>query len=99
MLEIDLFNLINSVQVTYMILIDWVILGFICVVALISSVVMIYSVSYIRSDPHRNKFFVLVIFFVISIFLMVTRPHMIYILLGWDGLGLVSYCLVVYYKN
>jgi NADH-ubiquinone oxidoreductase chain 5 len=24
---------------------------------------------------------------------------MVRILLGWDGLGLVSYCLVIYYQN
>jgi len=26
-------------------------------------------------------------------------PNIIRILLGWDGLGLVSYCLVIYYQN
>jgi NADH:ubiquinone oxidoreductase subunit 5 (subunit L)/multisubunit Na+/H+ antiporter MnhA subunit len=73
--------------------------GFICVVSLISRVVMIYRVSYMSGDPSRNKFFVLVALFVSSMFLMVSSPHIISILLGWDGLGLVSYCLVVYYKN
>lgn len=32
-------------------------------------------------------------------FLIVIRPHLLSILLGWDGLGLVSYALVIYYKN
>jgi NADH-ubiquinone oxidoreductase chain 5 len=30
---------------------------------------------------------------------LIVRPNMIRILLGWDGLGLVSYCLVIYYQN
>ena len=30
---------------------------------------------------------------------MIIRPNLIIILLGWDGLGLVSYCLVIYYQN
>jgi len=51
------------------------------------------------NDSSRNNFFILVFLFVISIFLMVISPHIISILLGWDGLGLVSYCLVIYYKN
>jgi len=30
---------------------------------------------------------------------LIIRPNLIRILLGWDGLGLVSYCLVIYYQN
>jgi NADH-ubiquinone oxidoreductase chain 5 len=30
---------------------------------------------------------------------LIVGPFMISILLGWDGLGLVSYLLVIYYKN
>ena len=30
---------------------------------------------------------------------LIIRPNIIRILLGWDGLGLVSYCLVIYYQN
>lgn len=37
--------------------------------------------------------------FVFSIILLIIRPNIIRILLGWDGLGLVSYCLVIYYQN
>merc|ERR1712121_157993 len=37
--------------------------------------------------------------FVISITFLIIRPNIISILLGWDGLGLVSYVLVIYYQN
>ena len=30
---------------------------------------------------------------------LIISPNIIRILLGWDGLGLVSYCLVIYYQN
>jgi NADH-ubiquinone oxidoreductase chain 5 len=30
---------------------------------------------------------------------MIISPNLISILLGWDGLGLVSYCLVIYFQN
>lgn len=37
--------------------------------------------------------------FVLSMILLIISPNLIRILLGWDGLGLVSYCLVIYYQN
>lgn len=37
--------------------------------------------------------------FVFSIIILIISPNLIRILLGWDGLGLVSYCLVIYFQN
>jgi NADH:ubiquinone oxidoreductase subunit 5 (subunit L)/multisubunit Na+/H+ antiporter MnhA subunit len=41
----------------------------------------------------------MVLIFVLSIMFLIIRPNIISILKGWDGLGLVSYCLVIYYQN
>jgi hypothetical protein len=46
-----------------------------------------------------NRFILLVLIFVLSMVFLIIRPNIIRILLGWDGLGLVSYCLVIYYQN
>jgi len=37
--------------------------------------------------------------FVLSINLLVFIPRLPVLLLGWDGLGIVSFALVVYYQN
>ena len=37
--------------------------------------------------------------FVVSTMFLIFSPTVISILLGWDGLGLVSYLLVTYYQN
>lgn len=72
---------------------------FIIFVSLISSVVVYYRKSYISSEKNLIRFILLVIIFVLSIIILIIRPNLIRILLGWDGLGLVSYCLVIYYQN
>lgn len=41
----------------------------------------------------------MVFLFILSIIFLIISPNLISILLGWDGLGLVSYCLVIYFQN
>jgi len=72
---------------------------FISFVLLISSLIILYSKEYISADKSINRFIILVLIFVLSIILLIIRPNLIRILLGWDGLGLVSYCLVIYFQN
>lgn len=74
-------------------------LRFIGLVIFISSIVFFYRIIYIEGDKFLIRFIFLVYFFVLSIVFIILSPNIIRILLGWDGLGLVSYCLVIYYQN
>lgn len=65
----------------------------------ISSIVIFYREGYIEGDFNLTRFIILVCIFVLSMMLLIISPNLISILLGWDGLGLVSYCLVIYYQN
>nr|YP_010329779.1 NADH dehydrogenase subunit 5 [Actebia praecox]UNP54516.1 NADH dehydrogenase subunit 5 [Actebia praecox] len=89
----------NSVSIIMSILLDWMSLLFMMFVFLISSVVIYYSKSYMSSELNLMRFIILVLLFVFSMMLLIISPNIISILLGWDGLGLVSYCLVIYYQN
>lgn len=51
------------------------------------------------SDINRVRFLFLVLLFILSILFIIVSPNLIRILLGWDGLGLVSYALVIYFQN
>lgn len=50
-------------------------------------------------DKRYRRFIYLVFGFVLSIGALIISPNLIRILLGWDGLGLISYVLVIYYQN
>lgn len=97
-IEFNLINL-NSLIIEFTILIDWISIIFIRFVLFISSIVIFYRKYYINGDLNLNRFILLVVIFVISIMILILSPNLISILLGWDGLGLVSYCLVIYYQN
>nr|QNH68839.1 NADH dehydrogenase subunit 5 [Anartia jatrophae saturata] len=89
----------NSMNIVMSILLDWMSLLFMMFVFLISSSVIYYSKSYMNSELNLNRFIILVLLFVFSMILLIISPNMISIFLGWDGLGLVSYCLIIYYQN
>nr|YP_010586180.1 NADH dehydrogenase subunit 5 [Eubasilissa splendida]UZZ43942.1 NADH dehydrogenase subunit 5 [Eubasilissa splendida] len=96
--EYEFFSL-NSSELVMVLLFDWMTMFFIGVVFLISSMVIFYSWSYMSMDINKNRFLILVLLFVMSMMFMIISPNLVSILLGWDGLGLVSYCLVIYYQN
>nr|UVU30535.1 NADH deshydrogenase subunit 5 [Xorides funiuensis] len=95
------FNLIKFLSLKFEILIflDWISLIFMSVVMLISSMVILYSLMYMKSDLYINRFMYLILLFILSMMLMILSPNFLSILFGWDGLGLISYCLVIYYQN
>nr|YP_010025566.1 NADH dehydrogenase subunit 5 [Sarcophila latifrons]QOQ35865.1 NADH dehydrogenase subunit 5 [Sarcophila latifrons] len=90
---------INSVSIVMTLLFDWMSLIFMSFVLMISCLVIFYSKEYMESDYKINRFIMLVLMFVTSMMLLIISPNLVSILLGWDGLGLVSYCLVIYFQN
>nr|AMW02899.1 NADH dehydrogenase subunit 5 [Fruhstorferiola sp. DLG-2016] len=96
--EWELFNLNGSMVVMTLIL-DWMSLIFMSFVMYISSLVIYYSEDYMFGESNMNRFIMIVLMFILSMGFLIISPNLISILLGWDGLGLVSYCLVIYYQN
>nr|YP_009350189.1 NADH dehydrogenase subunit 5 [Agnathotermes crassinasus]AQP26532.1 NADH dehydrogenase subunit 5 [Agnathotermes crassinasus] len=90
---------LNGSSVIMTFLFDWMSLLFVGFVFIISSLVILYSDDYMYGDLNIVRFILLVLMFVISMMFLIVSPNIISILLGWDGLGLVSYLLVIYYQN
>nr|WMY24008.1 NADH dehydrogenase subunit 5 [Psammotermes sp.] len=90
---------LNGSSVVMTFLFDWMSLLFMGFVFIISSLVILYSDDYMSGDLNINRFIMLVLMFVVSMMFLIISPNVISILLGWDGLGLVSYLLVIYYQN
>ena len=78
---------------------DFFSLRFIRIVLVISSIIIIYSYNYM--SPYRKPYYFLwlTVLFVASIVLVIVIPNLFFAMLGWDGLGLVSFFLIVYYQN
>nr|AWX90568.1 NADH dehydrogenase subunit 5 [Octopus variabilis]AWX90581.1 NADH dehydrogenase subunit 5 [Octopus variabilis] len=94
----EVFN-IMSLFVELDILFDWVSCSFSMLVCLISSSVCMFSVSYMKGDINSKRFMLVLMLFVMSMNFLIFIPSFVSLILGWDGLGLVSFCLVIYYQN
>jgi len=88
-----------NLEVRFIIIVDKFRVIFLTVVLLISRRVFLFSRSYIKKDKIFSRFHFLLISFVLSMVLLILSPNLFRILLGWDGLGVSSYLLVIYYRR
>ena len=93
------FIFFDSVSLDFVFVFDFLSLRFSSFILLISSVVFVYSNFYMIGDNNILRFFLILFLFVISIMFLVFGRNMFTLILGWDGLGIVSFLLVVYYRS
>ena len=80
-------------------ILDLVSVLFLITVTLISISVIFFRTRYMANEKFFSRFLFLVLSFVCRILLLILSPNSIRILLGWDGLGVTSYLLVIYYQR
>ena len=86
-------------SISFVLIFDQIRNLFLLSVSLIRFRVINFRKSYIRNDKNFVRFHFLVISFIFRIYFLILRPNLVRILLGWDGLGLRSYLLVIYYGS
>nr|YP_009504252.1 NADH dehydrogenase subunit 5 [Histiostoma feroniarum]AWX53528.1 NADH dehydrogenase subunit 5 [Histiostoma feroniarum] len=94
----------NFMEFSFVFFFDFMSFFFFSFILLISSIVFLYSGFYMHYNVYsknsdNSRFFYLLFLFVFSMFFLVFSGSWIVVMLGWDGLGLVSFLLVVYYNN
>jgi len=66
-------------------------------VLIISSLVHIYSISYMGNDPHCQRFFSYLSLFTFMMIILVTANNYLLMFVGWEGVGVCSYLLVSFW--
>lgn len=98
LLEWELLQ-ISGVKISLILVLDFISVLFFSTVIIIAGRVFLYRGSYMMIDIVGHRFSWLVFSFVVSICMLIFRPNIIRVLLGWDGLGVTSYLLVNYYSR
>lgn len=63
-------------------------------VLFVSSLVHIYSISYMGEDPHNQRFFSYLSLFTFFMLVLVTGDNYLIMFIGWEGIGISSYLLI-----
>jgi NADH-quinone oxidoreductase subunit L len=79
------------------ILVDPLSVLMICVVAGVSTLIHLYSVSYLQGDRGYSRFFAYLNFFVFSMLLLVLAGNFVLLIVGWAFVGAASYMLISFW--
>ncbi|HLW96369.1 MAG TPA: NADH-quinone oxidoreductase subunit L [Solirubrobacteraceae bacterium] len=79
------------------ILVDPLSVLMICVVAGVSMLIHLYSVSYLAGDRGYSRFFAYLNFFVFSMLLLVLAGNFLLLIVGWAFVGAASYMLISFW--
>src|SRR5215212_5304337 len=87
----------GGVDAQLSILIDPLSVFMICVVSGVSTLIHLYSVSYMASDRGYARFFAYLNFFVFSMLLLVLAGNFLVLIVGWAFVGAASYFLISFW--
>src|SRR5438105_558382 len=66
----------------------------ILVITGVGFLIHVYSIGYMREDPGYSRFFAYMNVFVFSMLLLVLSGNLVWLIIGWAGVGLSSYLLI-----
>jgi NADH-ubiquinone oxidoreductase chain 5 len=97
--SINLFTWIDSesLDVLWGFYFDSLTVSMLIPVLIVSSVVHIYSISYMSHDPHNQRFFSYLSLFTFMMIILVTANNFLLMFVGWEGVGICSYLLVSFW--
>lgn len=84
----------ETLNVNWGFLFDSLTVTMLVVITSISTLVHLYSISYMETDPHFPRFISYLGIFSFFMIVLVTADNLIQMFLGWEGVGLASYLLI-----
>src|SRR5690554_630021 len=87
-LNLDAGLLVDPLSITFALLITFV-----------GTLIHVYSVAYMETDPDRRRFFAYLNLFVAAMLLLVLADSFLLLFVGWEGVGLASYLLIGFWNH
>jgi NADH:ubiquinone oxidoreductase subunit 5 (subunit L)/multisubunit Na+/H+ antiporter MnhA subunit len=88
--------LIDIYSIHFGLLFDSLSSSMVFIVCTISGLVHLYSISYMYHDPYLSRFMGYLSFFTFFMLVLVTADNFVQLFIGWEGVGLCSYLLLIF---
>jgi NADH-ubiquinone oxidoreductase chain 5 len=97
--SINLVNWIDSefMLISWEFMFDQLTMSLCIAVLYCSTLIHIYSVDYLSSDPHQQRFFSYLSLFTFGMLVLITGSNYFVMFVGWEMIGVVSYLLINFF--
>lgn len=93
------FYQFNSVRITFPVLLDFYRTLFSITVLFIRGNIIKFASFYINDEKFKTRFLIILLIFIFSMLFLIFVPNLFFLMIGWDGLGMSSFYLIIYYHN
>ena len=98
---VELFTWIHSgaLEVSWALRMDTLSAVMVMTVSVVSAIIHIYSVGYMRHDPSIPRFMAYLNLFTFFMLMLVTSDNLVQLFFGWEGVGFLSYLLIGFWYD
>jgi NADH-quinone oxidoreductase subunit L len=80
-------------------MVDQITIVMLVVVSFVSLMVQVYSVGYMKGDPHYGWYFTAMSLFVAAMLALVVADNFLLLYIAWEGVGFCSYLLIGFWNE
>nr|YP_008475014.1 NADH dehydrogenase subunit 5 [Clavispora lusitaniae]AGS44290.1 NADH dehydrogenase subunit 5 [Clavispora lusitaniae] len=90
---------LGDIQINYGLLLDSLSMVVMVPVGIVTLAVLFYAIDYMRFDPNRNRFYIILSVFAIFMTVLVVSDNYVMMFIGWEFVGVISYLLISFWNT